>query len=70
MPLWSMNGFLTLNAGRFNTVLSVRRVSRGILNVEQVAPGGGGLGESDYPTNPVYFDTSGARWRAGARVRY
>lgn len=35
-----------------------------------VAPGGGGLGGSNYPTNPVYFDTFGARYRMGVRVRY
>jgi iron complex outermembrane receptor protein len=35
-----------------------------------VAPGGGGLGGSNYPTNPVYFDTFGSRFRAGIRVRY
>ena len=35
-----------------------------------VAPGGGGLGGSNYPTNPVYFDTFGSRFRAGLRVRY
>jgi hypothetical protein len=35
-----------------------------------VAPGGGGLGGSNYPTNPVYFDTFGSRFRAGVRVRY
>jgi outer membrane receptor protein involved in Fe transport len=29
-----------------------------------VAPGGNG-----YPTNPVYFDTYGRTWRAGARVK-
>jgi iron complex outermembrane receptor protein len=35
-----------------------------------VAPGGGGLGGSNYPTNPVFFDTFGARFRTGVRVRY
>ncbi|MWV27441.1 TonB-dependent receptor plug domain-containing protein [Aurantiacibacter rhizosphaerae] len=35
-----------------------------------VAPGGGGLGGSNYPTNPVYFDTFGSRFRAGVRLRY
>ncbi|TIX52116.1 TonB-dependent receptor [Alteraurantiacibacter aquimixticola] len=35
-----------------------------------VAPGGGGLGGSNYPTNPVHFDTFGSRFRAGARVRF
>ena len=35
-----------------------------------VAPGGGGLGGSNYPTNPVFFDTFGARFRTGLRVRY
>ncbi|MXO67109.1 TonB-dependent receptor [Altererythrobacter endophyticus] len=35
-----------------------------------VAPGGGGLGGSNYPTNPVYFDTFGSRFRAGLRFRY
>ncbi|MBN8830515.1 MAG: TonB-dependent receptor [Sphingomonadales bacterium] len=35
-----------------------------------VAPGGGGGGGSNYPTNPVYFDTFGSRWRTGIRVRY
>lgn len=35
-----------------------------------VAPGGGGGGGSDYPTNPVYFDTLGAQFRTGIRVRF
>lgn len=35
-----------------------------------VAPGGGGLGGSNYPTNPVYFDTFGMRFRTGVRVRF
>ena len=35
-----------------------------------VAPGGGGGGGSNYPTNPVYFDTFGAKWRTGLRIRY
>ncbi len=33
-----------------------------------IAPGGGGLGGSNYPTNPVFFDTFGARFRSGVRV--
>jgi outer membrane receptor protein involved in Fe transport len=35
-----------------------------------VAPGGGGGGGSNYPTNPVYFDTYGARFRTGVRIQY
>lgn len=35
-----------------------------------VSPGGGGGGGSNYPTNPVYFDTFGSKWRAGLRFRY
>jgi len=35
-----------------------------------VAPGGGSGGGSNYPTNPVYYDTYGSRFRAGVRVRY
>lgn len=35
-----------------------------------VAPGGGGLGGSNYPTNAVYFDTFGSRFRTGVRVKY
>jgi outer membrane receptor protein involved in Fe transport len=35
-----------------------------------IAPGGGGGGGSNYPTNPVYFDTFGARFRAGVRFTY
>lgn len=35
-----------------------------------VAPGGGGRGGSNYPTNPVYFDTFGSRFRVGVRVNY
>lgn len=30
-----------------------------------IAPGGNG-----YPTNPVYFDTYGAAWKVGVRVRF
>lgn len=35
-----------------------------------IAPGGGGGAGSNYPTNPVFFDTFGSRYRAGVRVRY
>ena len=35
-----------------------------------IAPGGGGGGGSNYPTNPVYFDTFGSRFRAGVRFNY
>jgi hypothetical protein len=35
-----------------------------------IAPGGGGGGGSNYPTNPVYFDTFGSRFRAGVRFAY
>ena len=35
-----------------------------------VAPGGGSGGGSNYPTNPVYYDTIGSRFRAGVRLRY
>ena len=35
-----------------------------------IAPGGGSGGGSNYPTNPVYYDTFGSKWRAGIRVRY
>ena len=35
-----------------------------------VAPGGGGLGGSNYPTNPVYFDTFGMRFKTGVRVNF
>jgi len=35
-----------------------------------IAPGGGGGGGSNYPTNPVYFDTFGSRFRAGIRFSY
>jgi outer membrane receptor protein involved in Fe transport len=35
-----------------------------------VAPGGGGGAGSNYPTNPVYYDTFGSKWRAGIRIRY
>ena len=35
-----------------------------------VAPGGGSGRGSDYPANPVYFDTLGAQFRTGVRVRF
>jgi iron complex outermembrane recepter protein len=35
-----------------------------------IAPGGGGGGGSDYPANPVYFDTLGSQFRAGIRVNF
>jgi outer membrane receptor protein involved in Fe transport len=35
-----------------------------------VAPGFDPGGGSAYPTNPVYYDTFGSRFRAGVRVRY
>jgi hypothetical protein len=35
-----------------------------------VAPGGGGGGGSNYPTNPVYFDTFGSRFRMGVRANF
>jgi iron complex outermembrane receptor protein len=35
-----------------------------------IAPGGGGGGGSNYPTNPVFFDTLGAQFRLGLRARF
>jgi iron complex outermembrane receptor protein len=35
-----------------------------------IAPGGGGGGGSNYPTNPVYFDTLGATFRLGLRATF
>ena len=36
-----------------------------------IAPGGGvSAGATAYPTNPVYFDPYGMRWRIGARVKF
>ena len=35
-----------------------------------VAPGGNAGPGSNYPTNPVYFDTLGAQFRAGVRMRF
>lgn len=35
-----------------------------------VAPGGGSGAGSNYPTNPSFFDTFGARFRTGLRVTY
>jgi iron complex outermembrane recepter protein len=35
-----------------------------------IAPGGGGGGGSNYPTNPVYFDTLGATFRVGLRATF
>jgi outer membrane receptor protein involved in Fe transport len=42
-----------------------------LLNADPpIAPGGGGGGGSNYPTNPVYFDTLGAQFRMGLRVHF
>lgn len=35
-----------------------------------IAPGGGVPGGTVYPTNPVYFDTFGTRWKAGMRLTF
>lgn len=35
-----------------------------------IAPGNDAGGGSAYPTNPVYFDTFGMRWRTGVRVNF
>lgn len=35
-----------------------------------VAPGGGDGRGSNYPTNPVFFDTLGAQFRAGLRLKF
>ncbi len=35
-----------------------------------IAPGGNAGPGSNYPTNPVYFDTVGAQFRAGVRMRF
>lgn len=35
-----------------------------------IAPGGGSGGGSNYPTNPVFFDTLGAQFRLGLRARF
>jgi len=128
-PKWIWNSFISYDVGGFNATASIRRIGKGILNVERigpedegyspglinsistnrvegatyvglamsyeiplgskdrnveifgtvdnlfdkkppVAPGGGGLGGSNYPTNPVYFDTFGSRYRMGVRVHY
>jgi len=35
-----------------------------------VAPGTSPTNAAAYPTNPVYFDTFGTRWKGGVRVRF
>jgi outer membrane receptor protein involved in Fe transport len=36
-----------------------------------IAPGGGvAAGATAYPTNPVFFDTFGMRWKAGMRLKF
>lgn len=129
-PKWIWNGFLSYDNDGFNTTLSMRKIGKGIYNVNYigpedegydpslpnsvttnrvdgatyfglamsyqfdlgsgsdrnfevfgaidnmfdtkppVAPGGGGGGGSNYPTNPVYFDTFGSRFRAGVRLSF
>ncbi|PZU61298.1 MAG: TonB-dependent receptor [Sphingobium sp.] len=52
--------------------LEIYGVIDNIFDVDPpVAPGGGGsaLG-SFYPTNPIYHDTFGARYKAGVRVKF
>jgi outer membrane receptor protein involved in Fe transport len=129
-PPWIWNAFLSYDNAGFNAMLSWRRYTEGIYNIQRIgpedagyastvtnsistnrvkgasyfnialsyripygpgnnrhvelfgsidnlfdrdppiSPGGGGGGGSNYPTNPVYFDTFGSKWRAGIRVRY
>lgn len=35
-----------------------------------IAPAGAPAGPASYPTNPVFFDTLGRRWKIGLRLRY
>jgi outer membrane receptor protein involved in Fe transport len=35
-----------------------------------VAPSADAINPAAYPTNPVFFDTFGMRWKAGARLRF
>jgi len=130
-PQWMWNALVGYDVGRFNAMVTVRHVGRGVLNREWIgpddagydpalpnsvninrvpartyvdlalsyriplAPDGGQHVElfgaienlfdtrppvapggtttvlvSAYPTNPVFFDTFGFRWRAGLRVRF
>ncbi|MET0498672.1 MAG: TonB-dependent receptor [Steroidobacteraceae bacterium] len=54
-----------------STELEVFGVINNLLDKDPpIAPGGGGGGGSSYPTNPAYFDTLGAQYRAGLRLRF
>ena len=59
----------TRRAGAIPAAGEFEDVDRALLD-PPIAPGGGGGGGSNYPTNPVFFDTFGSRFRAGVRVRY
>src|SRR5690606_27231299 len=37
-PDWMFNGFLSYDNAGFNTTLSVRRINRGIYNIERIGP--------------------------------
>ena len=53
------------------TELEVFGVINNLLDKDPpIAPGGGGGGGSSYPTNPAYFDTLGAQYRAGLRLKF
>lgn len=59
------------DAGFNGSELEVFGVINNLLDKDPpVAPGGGGGGGSNYPTNPVYFDTLGAQIRAGFRLSF
>jgi outer membrane receptor protein involved in Fe transport len=60
---WYVNLALSLALNDHVTVFG--NVNNLFNQAPPIAPGGNG-----YPTNPVYFDTYGLTWKAGARFRF
>jgi iron complex outermembrane receptor protein len=57
--------------GADETALEIFGVINNLFDKDPpIAPGGGSGGGSNYPTNPVFFDTLGATFRAGFRLRF
>jgi hypothetical protein len=59
-------GSYRLHTGKDGSLVEVFGAINNLFDRDPpVAPGGNG-----YPTNPVYFDTYGASWKAGVRVQF
>jgi outer membrane receptor protein involved in Fe transport len=66
----SMSYGIQIGAGKDDVVEIFGSVDNLLDKKPPVAPGTAVISSNAYPTNPVYFDTFGMRWRGGMRVRF